>query len=260
MGIDAADIDHSGRESVVIGYYADQLIGLYHNLGHGLFEDKAPYAEMGRPGRIFVEFGTVFTDIDNDGWPDVLVVNGHVMDDISKQRPQLTYAQRPLLFWNQRRSDIKFAEIGQKSGAAMSKPIVARGLACADYDLDGDVDALITTNGGPVYLLRNSGSNNRAIRIILQGTRSNQNGIGAVVLVRTGKTVLRRMVRSGSSYLSQSELPLTIGLGQAVRADSITVQWPSGAKTELRNIPAQSNVLIREGQGIIRRATLSKGR
>lgn len=258
MGIDAADIDQSGRESVVIGYYADQLIGLYHNVGSGLFEDKAAYAEMGRPGRIFVEFGTVFTDIDNDGWPDVLVVNGHVMDDISKQRPQLTYAQRPLLFLNRRRGDIKFAEIGLNSGAAMSKPIVGRGLACADYDLDGDVDALITTNGGPVYLLRNSGSSNRAIRLTLQGTRSNRSGLGAVVLVRTGKTVLRRVVRSGSSYLSQSELPLTIGLGQAMRADSVTVQWPSGAKTELKNVPAQSSLFIREGQGIIRRTTLSK--
>lgn len=257
MGIDAADVDHSGHESLVVGYYANQLMGLYHNVGDGLFEDKAAYAELGRPGISFVIFGCAFIDINNDGWPDILTVNGHVMDDIQKERPNLTYAQRPLLFLNRQRKDLKFDEIGQYSGTAMGRPIVGRGLACADYDLDGDVDTMITSNDGPAYLMRNEGGNkNNSIRVILRGTKSNRDGIGAVVHVQAGQMTLKRVVRSGSSYLSQSELPLTIGIGLNQQVNALTVDWPSGMHTRLAAVPINSILTINETQGLIRRQRL----
>jgi enediyne biosynthesis protein E4 len=252
MGIDAADVDHTGFESIIIGYYADQLIGLYHNIG-GAFEDKAAYAEMGRPGLSFVIFGSVFSDIDNDSWPDVLTTNGHVMDDIRKERENLSHEQRPLVFLNRRRKDLKFDEVGLQSGPAMARPIVGRGLACADYDLDGDADLLVTSNGGPAYLLRNEGGNkNHFVRVVLQGTRSNRDGIGAMVQIKTNTATLLRTVRSGSSYLSQSELPLTVGLGAAARLESLTVTWPSGAKTRLSDVPIDSMLVINEARGLLR--------
>ena len=135
-----------------------------------------------------------------------------------------------------------------KAGIQFARPIVGRGAAYADVDLDGDVDLAIATNGGPVYLFRNDGGNrSNSIRLVLEGGKSNRSGIGAEVEVKLGGEVLRRTVRSGSSYCSQSELPLTIGLGSHTTADSITIKWPSGAKSELLSVMYGEVVTVREG-------------
>jgi hypothetical protein len=253
MGIDAADIDQTGRESIVIGYYADQVMGLYHNQGQGFFIDKATPAGLAAAGTKFVVFGCVFPDVDNDGWPDIMTVNGHVLDDIERRRRDLTYAQRPLLFLNRAmQQGVGFREIGSKSGKAMSNPVVGRGLAYADYDLDGDVDVVITANGGPAHLLRNNGGNkNNVLRITLRGTKSNRDGIGAHVEIKAGKSTLSRTVRSGSSYLSQSELPLAVGIGDAKVIQQVVVRWPSGERTIVRNIPANRMITIDEAKGVL---------
>jgi hypothetical protein len=185
-----------------------------------------------------------------DVWPDIFTANGHVDDDINRVQKEVTYAQRPLLFRNL--GGGQFQEVGLKAGAAMSRPIVARGAAHADFDGDGDSDILITTNGGPAYLLRNDGGNKLpSVRLRLVGTKSNRSAIGARIVAKVGTSTLRRMVRSGSSYCSQSELPITLGLAGQAEATSIEITWPSGGTTKLEHVKAGQTVTIREGTGIV---------
>jgi len=269
MGVDAGDIDHSGRDSFVIGNFDHQYLGLYHNQGQGTFSDIAGFSEVARPSMSFLTFGCVFLDVNNDGWLDIMTADGHVQDTIHTMRHDLDYAQRPLLYLNRRqRQPVKFDEVGLQSGAAMREPRVARGLACADIDLDGDPDVLLTINGGAPVLLRNDpsspASRNNALRLTLVGTKSNRSAIGALVEARFQKPgqaageVVRRMVRSGSSYLSQSELPLTIGMGQQAKAASLTIHWPSGKQTQLRDVPANQALTINEDGGIVRKQALAR--
>ena len=265
MGIDAGDIDHSNRESVVIGNFAGETIGLHQNMGKGVFVDIAPTSEIGRVSLPFLSFGCLLVDTDNDGWLDIMAANGHV-NDIN----QKLALQPPLLFHNQglprqRRTASgatanraatlipSFRFIGFESGAALREPMMGRGLAGADIDLDGDEDILITTNGGPPHLLRNDGGNRKnAIRVVLRGTQSNRDAIGALVWGQIGSDLVRRRVRSGSSYLSQSELPVTLGLGRADAA-TIVVRWPSGKLTQFPDIAANQIITINEDKGIVRR-------
>ena len=286
MGIDTADIDHSGRDSIVIGNYSQQMLSLFHNAGQGTFTDMASLSGIASPSHSFLTFGCLFFDANNDGWPDLMTANGHVLDDIHKSRPDTTYAQRPQLFLNKgrptgsrgstrsRQAPVLFEEIGLRAGQAMSQEVVGRGLACADVNLDGRADVLLTSNGDAPLLLLNqpapaASAPNHTLRITLQGAvtsgssargqsrkrASNRDGIGATVQVWTvGKSGqrLRRQVRSGSSYLSQSELPLTIGLGTATKASRIQIKWPSGASTDLRDIPADRQLFIHETKGLLR--------
>jgi hypothetical protein len=256
MGVDAADIDHTDRESFVIGNFSKEMIGLYHNQGDGTFLDVAPAGEVGRASMYSLTFGLAFVDVDNDGLPDILAANGHVMDDIERSKEGfaqgVTYAQRPLLFRNL--GGKQFREIGLHTGPAMSKPIVARGLACADIDLDGDADVLFTVaNASPVLLRNDGGNHNNSIRVVLRGDKSNRSAIGAVVKVKLKNTGLRRTVKSGSSYLSQSELPLTLGLGREEKAELLSIRWPSGAAVQFENVAANQILVIDEKKGIISR-------
>ncbi len=250
MGIDTADINHSNRDSMAVGNFDNEMLGLYLNQGDGSFIDVAPISPVGPASLRFSVFGLSFLDIDNDGWPDLITSSGHISEQFEGIRGS-HYALRPLLFHNDGKGN--FQEIGLQSGPAMVQPRVGRGLAVADFDLDGDVDVLFTTNGGPPVLCRNDGGNkNNAIRLILQGTKSNRSAIGTLVKVKfSEKDGLRRWVRSGSSYLSQSELPVTLGVGKRSQVLAITLHWPSGHITRLKNVKANQILTVDESAGIV---------
>ena len=253
MGTDVADYDNSGRQSLVIGNFTDESMALYHNDGQGLFTDQAMAAGIGLPSVKSLTFSAFFFDYNLDGLPDIFALNGHVADDISVLQPTLNYAEPPLLFRNLGRG--KFEDVSQRVGPALHQPIVGRGAAYADIDLDGDLDLLLTTSNGPARLLRNdNGNQNDMLRVKLVGTRSNRDGIGAKVLLTTstGQHV-DQMVKSGSSYLSQSELPLTFGLGKPdpTRLISLQILWPSGRKDSIANIHPDQFITVKEGKGVI---------
>jgi hypothetical protein len=250
MGVDAADYDHTGRPSIVIGNFANQMLALYHNEDNGLFVDEAPRSEVGRRSLLTLGFATLFFDYDNDGWLDIFVANGHIENEIERIQKRVTYAESPHLFHNQGKG--KFVEATQSVGPDLGQPRVGRGAAVADIDNDGNLDLLLTTNGGPAVLFRNeNGSGNRSLRIKLIATRSNRNGIGTMVLLRSGGERQMEMMRSGSGYLSSSELVLTFGLGKANQADEIELRWPSGQVDKLTKVAAGQTITVKEGAGIV---------
>ena len=248
MGADAGDYDRSGRPHVLVGNFSNQMLGLYHNEGNGLFVDEAPASTVGRGSLLSNTFGVFFFDYDLDGYPDILAVNGHIEDQIGRVQPKIGYQEPPLLFRNL--GNRRFDNVSFKVGPAFTKALVARGAAYADFDHDGDLDVLISTNNGPAVLLRNDGGNrNHWLSVRLAGTKSNRDGIGAVVRVESGGGKQWNMVRSGSSYCSQSDLALTFGLGADATAN-LDVVWPSGAKQQFRNVHANQRVLIDENRGL----------
>ena len=231
MGIDAADYDGSGRESLVIGNFSNEMLALYHNEGTGVFIDDAAVAGIGQPSLLTLAFGCFFFDFDLDGRLDLFVVNGHVENDINRVQPSVTYAQPPHLFRGM--GGGRFEPVAKRAGPALARPAVGRGAATADIDNDGDLDVAVSTNNGPAVLLRNDGGNaNGWIRLRLVGRRSNRDGVGAKVRVRSGGVTQTRTIRSASSYASQSEMILTFGLGPPAgakpRGVEAEVTWPSG--------------------------------
>jgi hypothetical protein len=248
MGVDAADYDRSGKPSLIITNFANQMLSLYHNEGNGLFVDEAPSSEVGRATLVTLGFGCFFFDYDNDGWPDIFVSDGHIEDQIEKVQKRVSYAEPPHVFRNL--GGGKFTETTQSLGSVLASPKVGRAAAYADIDNDGALDVLMTTNGGRAYLFHNEGVSNRSLRIKLVGTKSNRDGIGAVITVASGGEMQTKMVRSGSSYLSQSELTATFGLGTKTKADSVDIQWPSGNTDKLSNVNVGQTITVQEGKGI----------
>jgi hypothetical protein len=258
MGVDAADYDGSGRQGLIIGNFSNEMMALYSNEGTGLFIDDAPTSTVGKASLLTLTFACFFFDVDLDGLVDIFAANGHVSDDISTVQPKVTYAQRPHLFRNLGAK--RFEEISGRLGPAFQQPVVGRGAAFADVDNDGDLDLLITTNNGRARLLRNDGGNdNRFLRVVTIGSGSNRNGIGAKVRLTldNGKTVWS-MVKTGSSYLSQSELPLTFGLGDAGAAKSVEVTWPNGRLEKLPGSAANRVITVHEGKGVVQNAPLGR--
>ncbi len=253
MGTDAADYDGSGRQSLVIGNFTNESMSLYHNDGSGLFTDKASDAGITAPSAKSLTFSSFFFDYDLDGWPDIFALNGHVADDVSVTQPSLHYAEPPLLFRSKGRGN--FEDVSSKVGPALRQAIVGRGAAYLDFDNDGDLDLVLTTSNGPAKLLRNdNGNENDMLRVKTIGTRSNRDGIGAKVTVKTSKGMrLFEMVKTGSSYLSQSEMPLTFGLGKPAAGKTVTLEivWPSGKKESIPNIKPNQFITLKEGSGIV---------
>ncbi|HTQ54795.1 MAG TPA: CRTAC1 family protein [Bryobacteraceae bacterium] len=250
MGVDAIDYDRSGRPHLLVGNFSNQMLALYHNEGTGLFVDEAPASAVGRASLLTLTFGAFFFDYDLDGYPDIFAANGHIEEQIGHVQPKVQYKEPPLLFHNLGKG--RFDTVTAQMGPAFNRPVVARGAAYADYDRDGDLDIVITTNDGPAFLFRNDGGNrNNWLNVRLVGRKSNRDGIGAVVRVSSKSGKQWNMVRSGSSYCSQSDLALTFGLGADSEVQSIQVDWPSGQKQTLGAVAANQFLTIDENTGVV---------
>jgi enediyne biosynthesis protein E4 len=249
MGVDVADFDNSGVPGLAITNFDNEMIGLYRPLGRGLFEDIAGKSGVGAPSRNSLGFGCAFADFDLDGDLDFVVANGHIDETVRNIRGNTGYAQPPHLFINQAGV---FRDAAADAGREFAQPRVGRGLACADFDRDGDIDLLVTTNNGPAVLFRNDQTSaNRFVRFRLTGTASNRDAIGATVRVFHGGTSQSRLVKSGSSYLSQSELPVTFGVGLRDRLDRAVVSWPNGRTEEFKNVATGKAYDCVEGKGML---------
>jgi enediyne biosynthesis protein E4 len=251
MGVDAADYSHSGRPDLLIGNFANQMLGLYHNEGKGLFVDKAPSSIVGRASLLSLTFGAFFFDYDLDGWDDIFAANGHIEPEIRRVQPNVQYREPPLMFRNQGQG--KFVDVSGALGADFARPIVARGAAYADYDHDGDLDIAINSNDGPSLLYTNEGGNrNNWLTVRLSGVRSNRSALGAVVRVESALGKQWKTVHSGSSYCSQSDLALSFGIGRDPVITSLSIAWPSGARQEFKAVAPNQYLNIDEVKGIIK--------
>jgi hypothetical protein len=259
MGVDTGDFENSGNTGVAITNFDNEMIGLYHSTsarsggagspGAGTYDDIAIASGLGAASRSTLGFGCAFFDANLDGWLDLAVANGHIDETVRNIRGNVGYAQAPQLFLNQRAG--KFRDFAQDVGGGFAAPIVGRGLAYGDFDRDGDLDLLITTNNGPAYLYRNDQTGgNRGIRFQLTGTKSNRDAIGATVKIFGGGLSQSRVVRGGSSYLSQSELPVTFGVGKSEKIDRVTVDWPSGRSEEYKDLSTGKAYDIVESKGV----------
>jgi enediyne biosynthesis protein E4 len=249
MGVDAADFDGSGKPGLAITNFDNEMIGLYRPQTGGIYVDVANRSGVGIPSLTRLGFGCVFADLDLDGGLDLVVANGHIDETVRNIRGNVGYAQAPLLFLNQ--GNATFRDAASLAGNAFAQARVGRGLAYGDFDRDGDIDLLMTTNNGPAVLFRNDqSSGNRSARFKLIGTQSNRDAIGATVRIYHGGSTQSRVVRSGSSYLSQSELPVTFGVGKRDMIERVTIVWPSGRSEEFTKVAAGKQYDCVEGKGI----------
>jgi enediyne biosynthesis protein E4 len=254
MGVDTGDFENSGKPGVAITNFDNEMIGLYHataakTSGAGTYDDVAVASGLGAASRSTLGFGCAFLDANLDGWLDLAVANGHIDETVRNIRGNVGYAQAPQLFLNQGTG--KFRDVAREIGGGFETPIVGRGLAYGDFDRDGDLDLLMTTNNGPAYLYRNDQTaGNHSIRFQLTGTKSNRDAIGATVKIFNGTHSQSRIVHGGSSYLSQSELPVTFGVGKSEKIERVTIDWPSGRTEEYKDLACGNTHEIIESKGV----------
>jgi enediyne biosynthesis protein E4 len=249
MGVDVGDFENSGRPGIAITNFDNEMIGLYRSAKAGVYDDISIPAGIGLPSRSTLGFGCAFVDADLDGALDLVVANGHIDETVRNIRGNVGYAQAPQLFLNL--GNGKFRDVAAEVGGGFDQPRVGRGLAAGDFDRDGDVDVLMTTNNGPAFLYRNDQvGGNRTIRFRLVGTKSNRDAIGAVVRIFYDGQSQRRTVHGGCSYLSQSELPLTFGIGKRAKIERVTIDWPNGRQEEYKELAAGRSYECIEMKGI----------
>ncbi len=246
MGADAGDYDRTGRAHLLVGNFSNQMLGLYRNEGTGLFVDEAPRSTVGRASLLRLAFGVFFFDFDLDGWLDLFSANGHIEEEIGRVQPKVSYAQPPLLFRNLGQG--RFEDYSAKLGPDLQKPLVARGAAYADFDNDGDLDILITSNHGPAVLYRNDAAprNHHWAGFRLIGRRANRSAIGAVVRIETPSGRQWSQVKSGSSYCSASDLTVHFGLGRDAVIRSVEIEWPGGGRQRLTGVAPGRYHIIEE--------------
>jgi ASPIC and UnbV./FG-GAP repeat. len=256
MGVSAADYDLDGNLDIVKTNFAGDTPSLYHNLGKANFEDTTFAAGLGLHTK-YLGWGCGFFDMDNDGWPDILICNGHVYPEVEQLTTEAGYAQRKLLYKNLRNGH--FADVSLQGGAGISEPVAARGAAFGDFDNDGDIDVVVNTvNDFPQLLRCDSRTGNNWIKVRTIGTKSNRSGIGArlkCVTKPAGETKSHEQideVRSGGGYFSQNDLRIHFGLGKTDNVDLLEVHWPSGQIDTLKNIKPNQLIFVKEGEGIVR--------
>jgi len=252
MGCDAADTNGTGRMDLVVTHLDMQLARFYQNLGDGSFDDATFRSKLGYATFHMSGFGTRFFDYDNDGRIDLFMANGHVLDNIERYHADTKYAESKLTFHNSGHGI--FENISDQLGPDFALPRVSRGAAVGDFDNEGQLDMLVSNNGQPPQLLRNNGGNaNHWLEILLIGTKSNRDGVGARVKLRAGDLVLYDQRKGGMSYQSAQDPRLHFGLAAQTKIDLLEVIWPSGTTTKLSNLKADQIIAIKEGQGIVER-------
>jgi hypothetical protein len=248
MGVSVGDYDRDGRLDLVVTNFAEQYNTIYRKMADGVFADVSRATKTAASSVPLVGWGVKLFDPDNDGWLDLLVVNGHVYPQIEGAFPGGEYRQRKLFYRNQR--DGSFADQSNEAGEAIRERRASRGAAFGDYDEDGDVDVVVNDLDGPPMLLRNDVDNAKSgnwIRLKLVGAKSNRNAVGARVEVKAGGLTQVDEVHAGDSYLSHSDWRLHFGLGTATKAEEIRIRWPNGATEKLAGIAANRTLTIREG-------------
>jgi enediyne biosynthesis protein E4 len=253
MGVDVGDFENSGKPGVAITNFDNEMIGLYRATRTGVYDDIAMASGVGLASRNTLGFGCTFLDADLDGALDLAVANGHIDETVRNIRGNIGYAQAPQLFLNEILSQgrARFRDVAGEVGGGFDQPKVGRGLAYGDFDRDGDLDILLTTNNGAAFLYRNDQTaGNRSMRFRLIGTKSNRDAVGAVVKISLNGQMQTRTVRGGSSYLSQSELPVTFGVGKRDKIERATLEWPSGRSDEFKDLDAGKAYQCTEGKGL----------
>jgi hypothetical protein len=252
MGTDAADATGSGRMDLTVTHLDMQLARFYQNLGDQTFDDATLRSKIGYATYHMSGFGTRFMDYDNDGARDLFMANGHVLDNIQRYHADTRYAEPKLMFRNNGHG--VFENVSDLLGPDFQLPRVSRGAAAADFDNDGDLDILVNNNGQAPQLLRNDGGNsNHWLQILLIGTKSNRDGVGARVKVSAGNLILHDQRKGGMSYQSAQDPRLHFGLGPHSNVDEIEIFWPSGSVTRLATIKSDQIIAVNEDVGIVER-------
>lgn len=247
MGSAIADYDGDGRPDIFKTNFSDDVSSLYHNDGSGEFTDTIHDAGLGLNTR-YLGWGVAFVDIDNDGWPDVMIVNGHVYPEVDTARLGSNYKEPRLLYWNQ--GNGQFKDMSKEAGPGCTGPASSRGLAVGDLWNDGRMSAVVNNiDSTPMLLVNMTASKNHWLGVITHGTKSNYDGIGARVTVTAGGRKYRQEVRSGSSYISNNDLRLHFGLGVSEKIDAIEVRWPTGTRETFPATRADRFVTLVEGKG-----------
>jgi hypothetical protein len=250
MGIDAADVDGDGLLDVYITHLDFELNRLYHNNGDGTFTDATYSSGIGSKARLLSGVATKFLDYDNDGWPDILQLNGAMLDNVSLYHSEVSYKEPLLMFRNLGKG--RFEKTSDALGADFVRPIAGRGLATADFDNDGDIDIAVNVRGDYPELLRNDGGNaNHWLEILLIGTKSNRDGIGAVLKLTSEGFVHVQQAEGGTSYMSASDPRIHFGLGKRSKIESLVITWPSGQVDKFANLPIDQIIAVKEGAGIV---------
>ena len=250
MGIDAADVDRDGWQDVYITHLDFELNRLYHNNHNGTFNDVTYDSGIGNKVMQLSGVAMKFMDYDNDGWPDILQANGAMVDNVQLYHSEVTYKEPLLMFRNVGKG--QFEKVSEALGPDFIKPIAGRGLATADFDNDGDLDIAVNVRGDYPELLRNDGGNaNHWLEVLLIGTRSNRDGVGASLKLTTEGFVEVEQAKGGMSYMSASDPRIHFGLGKRTKIDELEITWPSGQVDRLTSVPTDKIIAVKEGTGIL---------